>query len=55
MTMGGNFVTIMASMKKKFWHAFLKPSTIAFLQEGREKPGYTWFDGLHGYVYGRWP
>ena len=54
MTMGGNFVTIMASMKKKFWHAFLKPSTIAFLQEGREKPGYTWFDGLHGYVYGRW-
>ena len=41
-------------MNKKLWHALLKPSTVAFLREGREKPGYTWFDGLHGYVYGRW-
>ena len=53
--MGGKFVTIMTSMKSKFWHVVLKPSTIAFLREGREKPDYTWFDGLHGYVYGRWP
>jgi ferredoxin len=42
-------------MYKKFWYTLLKPSTVAFLREGWEKPGYTWFDGLHGYVYGRWP
>jgi ferredoxin len=31
------------------------PSTRAFFHEGRRTPGYTLFDWLHGYVYGRWP
>jgi ferredoxin len=31
------------------------PSTRAFLREARDVPGYSWFDRLHGYVYGRWP
>lgn len=35
--------------------AVLRPSTRAFLAEARRTPGYTLFDWLHGYVYGRWP
>jgi ferredoxin len=31
------------------------PSTRVFFHEGRRTPGYTLFDWLHGYVYGRWP
>jgi Pyruvate/2-oxoacid:ferredoxin oxidoreductase delta subunit len=34
---------------------FIKPSTRAFIAEGRKTPGYSLFDLLHGYVYGRWP
>jgi ferredoxin len=34
---------------------FIKPSTQAFLDEARNTPGYSLFDFLHGYVYGRWP
>ncbi len=33
----------------------VKPSTRAFFRLGRRTPGYTLFDWLHGYVYGRWP
>ena len=33
----------------------IQPSTLAFIREGRRTPGYTFFDQLHGYVYGRWP
>ncbi len=33
---------------------FIKPSTAAFFKAGREKEGYSLFDMLHGYVYGRW-
>jgi ferredoxin len=33
----------------------LRPSTRAFFREGRRTPGYSLFDWLHGYVYGRWP
>ncbi len=33
----------------------LRPSTWAFLREARQTPGFTTFDTLHGYVYGRWP
>jgi ferredoxin len=33
----------------------LRPSTRAFIREARRTPGYTLFDWLHGYVYGRWP
>jgi ferredoxin len=32
-----------------------RPSTRAFFRAGRHVPGYSFFDWLHGYVYGRWP
>ncbi len=32
----------------------IRPSTRAFWEEGRRTPGYSLFDFLHGYVYGRW-
>jgi len=34
---------------------FIKPSTQAFIDEARKTPGYSFFDFIHGYVYGRWP
>lgn len=34
---------------------FLKPSTIAFIEEARNTPGYSLLDFIHGYIYGRWP
>jgi Pyruvate/2-oxoacid:ferredoxin oxidoreductase delta subunit len=34
---------------------FIKPSTQALWKESRTIPGYSFFDFLHGYVYGRWP
>jgi ferredoxin len=43
------------STQDKLWDRLLRPSTIAFLQEARRTPGYSLFDWLHGYVYGRWP
>jgi ferredoxin len=42
-------------MKRKFWPGLLRPSTRAFIREARRTPGYSSFDWLHGYVYGRWP
>jgi ferredoxin len=33
----------------------VQPSTRVFFAEGRQIPGYKFFDFLHGYVYGRWP
>jgi len=33
----------------------IKPSTRAFRREARRTPGYSLFDWVHGYVYGRWP
>jgi Pyruvate/2-oxoacid:ferredoxin oxidoreductase delta subunit len=33
----------------------IQPSTRAFAQEAGRTPGYSFFDWLHGYVYGRWP
>jgi len=33
----------------------IRSSTRAFFLEGRRTPGYSLFDFLHGYVYGRWP
>jgi len=33
---------------------FIKPSTEAFYKEADRVPGYSWFDRVHGYVYGRW-
>jgi ferredoxin len=40
-------------MAIKDW--LIKPSTREFFAEGRRVPGYSLFDQLHGYVYGRWP
>lgn len=34
--------------------SFLKPSTEAFIKEARATKGFSFFDFLHGYVYGRW-
>jgi ferredoxin len=42
-------------MKRKFWPNLVRPSTRAFAREARRTPGYSLFDWLHGYVYGRWP
>jgi len=33
----------------------IKPSTRRFFREARRTPGYSLFDFLHAYVYGRWP
>jgi Pyruvate/2-oxoacid:ferredoxin oxidoreductase delta subunit len=32
-----------------------RPSTRALIREARRTPGFSLFDFLHGYVYGRWP
>jgi len=40
--------------KPKRW-SLVKPSTRAWLAEARKTPGFSFFDLLHGYVYGRWP
>jgi ferredoxin len=42
-------------MKRKFWPNLVRPSTLAFAREAQRTPGYSLFDWLHGYVYGRWP
>ncbi|MGW8318643.1 MAG: ATP-binding protein [Candidatus Promineifilaceae bacterium] len=41
--------------KTSFWGHLVKPSTLLFWREGRKTAGYSLFDWLHGYVYGRWP
>ena len=38
----------------KLRNPFVTPSTREFLEEARKVPGYSFFDLLHGYVYGRW-
>lgn len=32
----------------------VRRSTIAYLREADNIPGYTWLEKLHGYIYGRW-
>jgi len=34
--------------------SLFSPSTIAFLKEARATKGFSFFDLLHGYIYGRW-
>jgi hypothetical protein len=41
-------------MKRPIWQALIKPSTAALYREGRQTPGYSFWDWVHGYVYGRW-
>ena len=38
----------------KLKNPFVAQSTREFLKEARKTPGYSFFDFLHGYVYGRW-
>jgi ferredoxin len=42
-------------MKLRFWQYVTSTATKEFLDEGQRTPGYSRFDALHGYVYGRWP
>ncbi len=42
-------------MKEKKQFRLIQPSTRAFYREGRQMQGYSLFDFVHGYVYGRWP
>jgi Pyruvate/2-oxoacid:ferredoxin oxidoreductase delta subunit len=41
--------------KRNRWPDLFRPSTRAFLQEARRTSDYSFFNWLHGYVYGRWP
>jgi NAD-dependent dihydropyrimidine dehydrogenase PreA subunit len=41
-------------MARKLINKLVKPSTIAFTQEARRTPGYSFFDWLHGYIYAHW-
>jgi ferredoxin len=41
-------------MKNRPRSFLIKPSTRKFIREARRTPGFSWFDLLHGYVYGRW-
>ena len=41
-------------MKWKPWNRLVRPSTLAFWREGRNARDYSFWDWLHGYVYGRW-
>lgn len=42
-------------MKQHHRTALIRLSTRAFVQEARRTPGFSLFDLLHGYIYGRWP
>lgn len=41
--------------KSKVKKRIIQPSSWSFFREGLSTPGYSLFDWLHGYVYGRWP
>jgi len=41
-------------MEGRIWSKLLSPSTRAFTREARNRPGFSFFDWLHGYVYARW-
>jgi Pyruvate/2-oxoacid:ferredoxin oxidoreductase delta subunit len=41
-------------MKPKLWRPLLKPSTREFTRQARLTTGFSAWDWLHGYVYGRW-
>jgi ferredoxin len=42
-------------VKHKFRPRLFHPSTLSFIREALHLRGYSFFDWLHGYVYGRWP
>lgn len=39
----------------KLLDRLVRPSTRSFFRQARRTENYSWFDALHGYVYGRWP
>jgi Pyruvate/2-oxoacid:ferredoxin oxidoreductase delta subunit len=39
----------------RFKDRLISPSTQALIAEARRTPGYSFFDFVHGYIYGRWP
>jgi ferredoxin len=41
-------------MRLRFRPDLIQPSTRAFAREAQRTPGYSLFDWLHGYIYGRW-
>lgn len=41
--------------KKPLSEKLLFPSTREFIREGRQTPGYSLYDWLHGYIYARFP
>ncbi len=41
-------------MKKPRRYFLVKPSTLEFYRQGRQTPGYSLVDFLHGYIYARW-
>ena len=45
--------TSIERMPERILHRFIKPSTLAFAREAR-RLHFSWFEWLHGYVYGRW-
>jgi len=42
-------------MRRKHKPFFFRPSTRSFIKEARRTKGFSIFDWIHGYVYGRWP
>jgi ferredoxin len=53
--MGGNMNERERNQERNVRVSLMRPSTRAFIQEARRMPDYSFFDWLHGYVYGRWP
>jgi len=43
------------NLKEQLRSLLSKPSTHSFVREAQHTPGYSLFDLVHGYVYGRWP
>jgi ferredoxin len=41
--------------KRRLWSFLFKPSTLAFIKEAKNTPGFSVFDLIHGYFYIRWP
>lgn len=41
-------------MKSGFINKLVKPSTRAFFKQAGKIPGFSLFDRIHGYIYGRW-
>ena len=44
-----------ARNQRRLWSFLLKPSTLAFIREAKNTPGFSVFDCIHGYFYSRWP